>query len=241
MLIALQSVYEPWVSIPIRNKQLFIDFHTHHDRYSPNLINLQTLHVNPELRAENLPNVCSLGLHPWFVQIESWETAWKNLVILAKSSNVVAIGECGLDRNIALPMELQISVFQRHIELAELLQKPLVIHCVRAFAELIVLKKNAKSSIPWIIHGFNKKEEVFQQLLKQGFYFSFGAAILSDRAPVIQAIATVPQDKFLLETDDRTDISIEQIYERAASLRHISQETLQAQLSETYDQLTGRR
>ena len=200
---------------------MFIDFHTHHDRYSPNLINLQTLHVNPELRAENLPNVCSLGLHPWFVQIESWETAWKNLVILAKSSNVVAIGECGLDRNIALPMELQISVFQRHIELAELLQKPLVIHCVRAFAGL--------------------KEEVFQQLLKQGFYFSFGAAILSDRAPVIQAIATVPQDKFLLETDDRTDISIEQIYERAASLRHVSQETLQTQLSETYDQLTGRR
>lgn len=219
-------------------KYLFIDFHTHHDRKSSDLINLQTLHVAPELQAESLPNTCSLGLHPWFIQLETWEMAWVNLVDLAQSSQVIAIGECGLDRNIDLPLETQISIFKRHIELAEELQKPLVIHCVKAFAELIALKKNTKHSIPWIIHGFNKKEEVFQQLLKHDFYFSFGAAILSDRSPVTQAIATMPQGRFLLETDDRNDINIEQIYDRAASLRHISLETLQTQLVETYRQLT---
>ena len=219
-------------------KYLFIDFHTHSDRISPDLINLQTLHVIPELQAESLPNICSLGLHPWFVQLETWEMAWVNLADLAKLSQVVAIGECGLDRNIDLPLETQISVFKRHIELAESLQKPLIIHCVRAFSELIALKKDTKSTVPWIIHGFNKKEEVFQQLLKHDFYFSFGAAILSDRSPVTQAIAAIPQGRFLLETDDRNDISIEQIYDRAASLRHISLETLQTQLVETYYQLT---
>ena len=216
-----------------------IDFHTHHDRKSPSLINLQTLHVNPELKAEDLPNICSLGLHPWFIKSSSWEDSWKNLEDLASLSQVVAIGECGLDRNIDLPLEIQTSIFKRHIELAEDLQKPLVIHCVRAFSELIALKKNIKSSIPWIIHGFNKKAEVFQQLLKHDFYFSFGAAILSDRSPVINAIATIPGGKFLLETDDRIDITIEQIYDRAAALRQISVETLQTQLVETYHQLTG--
>jgi len=154
---------------------------------------------------------------------------------------VVAIGECGLDRNIDLPLEIQIAIFKRHIELAEELQKPLVIHCVRAFAELIALKKNTKSSMPWIIHGFNKKEEVFQQLLKHDFYFSFGAAILSDRSPVTQSIATIPQGRFLLETDDLNDINIEQIYARAANLRHVSLEILQTELVETYRQLTGLR
>ena len=213
---------------------MFIDFHTHCDRRSPDLINLQTLHVTPELQAEKLPNICSLGLHPWFIQNSSWE----NLVDLAKLSNVVAIGECGLDRNIDLPLETQTSIFQRHIELAESLRKPLVIHCVRAFSELIALKKSAKPTVSWVIHGFHKKEEVFQQLLKHDFYFSFGAAILSDRSPVINAIATIPNGRFLLETDDRTDISIEQIYDRAAALRHVSRETLQTQLIETYHQLT---
>ena len=219
-------------------KYLFIDFHTHSDRISPDLINLQTLHVTPESQAESLPNIYSLGLHPWFVQLETWEMAWVNLADLAKLSQVVAIGECGLDRNIDLPLETQISIFKKHIKLSEELQKPLVIHCVKAFAELIALKKNTKSTVPWIIHGFNKKEEVFQQLLKHDFYFSFGAAILSDLSPVTQAIATIPQGRFLLETDDRNDISIEQIYDRAASLRHISLETLQTQLVETYYQLT---
>jgi TatD DNase family protein len=213
---------------------MFIDFHTHHDRQSPNLINLQTLHVNPELQELDLPNICSLGLHPWFVQSSSWE----NLKALANLSQVVAIGECGLDRNIDLPLEVQTSIFKRHIKLAEELQKPLVIHCVRAFAELIALKKNTRSSIPWIIHGFNKKEEVFQQLLNHDFYFSFGAAILSDRSPVIKAIATIPNGRFLLETDDRTDITIEQIYDRAATIRQVPLEMLQTQLIETYGKLT---
>ncbi len=212
---------------------MFIDFHTHHNRKSPDLINLQTLHVTPTLQAEELPKICSLGLHPWFIQNSSWE----NLGNLAKSSNVVAIGECGLDRNIDLPLETQISIFKRHIELAEELRKPLVIHCVRAFAELISLKKNTRPSIPWIIHGFNKKAEIFQQLLKHDFYFSFGAAMLSDRTPILQAIATIPNGRFLLETDDRTDISIKQIYDRTATLRHVLLESLQTQLAETYHQL----
>ncbi len=218
--------------------EMFIDFHSHHDRTSPNLINLQTLHVNPKLKVEDLPSTCSLGLHPWFVQNSSWEDAWVNLKFLAKLSQVVAIGECGLDRNIDLPLELQIAIFKRHIELAEELRKPLVIHCVRAFGELTVLKKNTRSSIPWIIHGFNKKEEVFQQLLNHDFYFSFGGAILSDRSPVIKAIATTPNGKFFLETDDRTDITIEQIYDRAATLRQVPLEMLQTQLIETYRKLT---
>jgi TatD DNase family protein len=217
------------------NKYLFIDFHTHCDRKSPDLINLQTLHVTPELQAEELPNICSLGLHPWFIHNSSWQ----NLVDLAKLPNVVAIGECGLDRNIDLPLDIQTSIFKRHIELAETLQKPLVIHCVRAFSELIALKKNTKSTVPWIIHGFHKKEEVFQQLLKHDFYFSFGAAILSDRSPILNAIATMPNGRFLLETDDRHDISIKQIYDRTASLRDVSLKSLQTQLAETYHQLIG--
>ena len=217
---------------------MFIDFHNHHDRASSDLINLQTLHVTPELLAESLPNICSLGLHPWFVEIDTWEIAWANLANLAKLSQVVAIGECGLDRNIDLSMEVQISIFKKHIELAEVLHKPLIIHCVKAFAELIALKKNTKSSIPWIIHGFHKKAEVFQQLLKHDFYFSFGAAILSDRDPVSSVVKTAPRGRFLLETDDRSDITIEQIYDRAALLRHVSLEILQTELIETYHQLT---
>ncbi|PZU96556.1 MAG: hydrolase TatD [Pseudanabaena sp.] len=217
---------------------MFIDFHTHRDRQALNLINLQTVDVKPQLQEQDLPNLCSLGLHPWFIEDDLWQAAWLTLEKLASCSQVVAIGECGLDRNVAVPMELQIAVFEKHIQLAESLRKPLVIHCVRAFELLIMLKKNHKSSIPWIIHGFHKKQAVFQQLLGHGFYFSFGAAMLN-HDQIAKAIATVPVGRFLLETDDRADLQIEQIYECAAMLRQISLETLQSQLVETYQQLTG--
>ena len=220
---------------------MFIDFHTHQSRQSNDLLNLQTLHVTPDLQALVLPSICSLGLHPWFIGISSWEDAWTNLEDLAKLSQVMAIGECGLDHLIDLPLEMQITIFQKHIELAEDLRKPLVIHCVKAFAELIMIKKNSKSTVPWIIHGFNKKTELLQQLLKHNFYFSFGAAILIDRTPATQAIATIPNDRFMLETDDHPDISIEQIYDRAAKLRCVSLEDLQNQLIKTYEQLTRLR
>jgi TatD DNase family protein len=217
---------------------MFIDFHTHHDRQSPDLINLQTLDVTSQLKTENLPDLCSLGLHPWFIQDSSWQAAWSNLEALAELPQVVAIGECGLDRHIDLPLALQTEVFIKQIELADKLHKPLIIHCVKAFAELIAIREKTKSRIPWIIHGFNKKEAVWQQLLNHNFYFSFGAAILSDRAPVVQAIATIADGRFLLETDDRIDITIEQIYDRAAQLRKVPVSTLQNQLLETYSKLT---
>jgi TatD DNase family protein len=189
-----------------------------------------------------LQNICSLGLHPWFIEIpwqDSWQNSWQNLENLSQLSQVIAIGECGLDRNCKLPIALQTVIFQNQIQLAERLRKPLVIHCVKAFSELIALKKQTKPVMPWIIHGFHKKASVYQLLLDHGFYFSFGAAILQDQAFVTEAIATMPIGKFLLETDDRQDLQIEQIYERTAQLRKVSISTLEIELLETYQQLTG--
>ena len=217
---------------------MFVDFHTHRDRQSLNLINVQTLHVNADLRSLDLPNICSLGLHPWFIEADAWQSSWLNLESLSPMPQVIAIGECGLDRNSKLPITLQTSIFLKQIQLAESLRKPLVIHCVRAFSELMALKKQTKSSIPWIIHGFHKKAAVYQQLIAHDFYFSFGATILQEKAFATEAIATIPVGRFLLETDDRQDLQIEQIYERAAQLRQVSLITLQTQLWETYQQLT---
>ncbi|MDX2254959.1 MAG: TatD family hydrolase [Pseudanabaenaceae cyanobacterium bins.39] len=228
---------------------MFIDFHTHHDRQASQLLNLRSVHLTSKLQPSDLPPYCSLGLHPWFIEPLAWqrdmESLLENLQLLAQLPQVIAIGECGLDRQVNLPMSLQLQIFQRQIILAEQLRKPLVIHCVRAFSELIFLKKKLQKegigSVPWIIHGFHRKAEVFNQMLDHDFYFSLGAAILNDRAFVSQAIATMPQGRFLLETDDRQDITIEQIYTRAAHLRQVPIATLQSQLIETYTQLTGRR
>ena len=114
----------------------------------------------------------SAGIHPWYIN-ES-KTQFEELLVLVKNQKCLAIGECGLDKLCSSPFGQQMEVFKKQIELAEKLQKPLIIHCVKAFDELLKIKKSSKTGVPWVIHGFNQKNEMAKQLLAQGFYFSFG-------------------------------------------------------------------
>ena len=48
--------------------------------------------------------------------------------------------------------------------------KPVVIHCVKAYNELILLKKKLKPKVPWVVHGFNQNEQILNALLKNDFF-----------------------------------------------------------------------
>ena len=71
-------------------------------------------------------------------------------------------------------MDLQKEVFLAQANLAEETHKPLIIHCVKAWADLIACKKAVKPEMPWIIHGFRGNGELASQLVRLGFYLSFG-------------------------------------------------------------------
>ncbi|WP_232056673.1 TatD family hydrolase [Methylomonas rhizoryzae] len=133
-----------------------------------------------EDRADN-GRYFSLGMHPWFIERQAQEIAFSRLERLAAHPKVLAIGECGLDKCIATPPARQAEVFSRHIELSEAVGKPLIIHCVRAFAELLQLKKRFAPRQAWIVHGFTGKPALAKQLLQHGCYLSFGKAILLTR------------------------------------------------------------
>jgi TatD DNase family protein len=132
---------------------------------------------------------------------------------------VLAIGECGLDANRRHKDDL--AIFEAHIYLAEKLQKPLIIHCVKRHNDLINTKKRLKVSVPMIVHGFNNKRAIADSLLENGFYLSFGAAILLEKSNSATVFPTIPAVRIFLETDDSVaDIGL--IYGKAAALRHIS-------------------
>jgi TatD DNase family protein len=124
-----------------------------------------------------------------------------------------------LDKRIEVPMQLQVEVFEKQIALAEKHQKPLVLHLVAAFQELIEIKNRLKISVPIIIHGFSKNEQVANELTKNGFYLSFGKYLL--RNPELESVfKSVPNDKFFLETDT-IDESLEEVYQLAAKYKSI--------------------
>lgn len=201
----------------------YIDIHTH-QRLADNTI-LQVL--NHIVGQEEIPNmVCSAGIHPWYID-HDLEKQYFILAETAQQANVIAIGECGLDKICNTPWDTQLEVFVHQIQLANELRKPLIIHCVRAYEEVLYTLKQQKIQVPVLFHGVNKKYHLIESLLQQGYYIGLGAFILNGHHDV--TIKTIDLDKIFLETDN-ISTNIVDIYSYFCRVRNITIEQLQHQV-----------
>lgn len=204
----------------------FLDIHTHKSAQFLGVISIQSLSLaNDIFLAMPKKKPISIGLHPWYATLDKLEMQMKYLAVLAKQSNVKLIGECGLDKLKGESIENQVLILTEQIKLAEKLEKPLILHCVKAFDELIALKQRLNIKVPMIIHGFNKNEELGRQLQAKGFLLSFGAAVLKEISSITRLIENT--DNFVLETDD-SKITIEEIYHVVAEIKNCTVDELKA-------------
>jgi TatD DNase family protein len=167
----------------------------------------------------------SVGIHPWHLPLDR-ENAMRRLRFEASQDDVLAVGEAGLDKIKGGNFEEQVGFFMENARLAEEVEKPLVIHCVRANEEILAIKKLIKPREAWIMHGFSGHPNTAKSLITNGLYLSFGHHILKNENAV-ESLKNVPADRFFLETDTREDFFIDEIYETAARIRGISMQNLQ--------------
>ncbi|MCD8304343.1 MAG: TatD family hydrolase [Prevotellaceae bacterium] len=186
-----------------------LDFHTHR---KPSDSNVRAI----------VDGIDTWGIHPWACEATHSEL----------SPNILAVGECGLDRLSSTPWQLQLHSFRRCIEQSERLQKPLFLHCVRAADECLQLRKETQATQPWIWHGFRGKPQQLRQLLPFGFYFSFGFRYNP------ASLTACPIDRLLIETDDDPR-PVSLLYAEISQLRAVSVETLASQMQENYQALFG--
>lgn len=180
----------------------------------------------------------SIGIHPWYIDEKRWESDLTIIEEKLKHPECLALGECGLDKRIEIPLSLQTEVFERQIALAEKYQKPIVLHLVAAFDELITIKKKLKVTVPMIIHGFSKNEQIAKQLLANGFYLSFGKYLL--RNPDLkQVFQSIPNDRFFLETDTIEE-TLEEVYALAIKYKGMSLEVMQNQVQSNWESVFGK-
>lgn len=125
----------------------------------------------------------AVGIHPWWVAQPGFDLASHLSTVrrLAALPEVVQLGECGLDtaqgdgpERAAAPLAAQLEAFRAMIALSEACSKPLTIHCVRAFDQLLRLKKQLRPRQQWTIHGFRGRPALARQLLDAGIDLSFG-------------------------------------------------------------------
>jgi TatD DNase family protein len=148
----------------------YINLHTH--QFTGRYDILEIVNQYPNEFDAGIPHY-SIGIHPWYIIENRLEEDLAIIESKLELENCLAIGECGLDKRIEIPFDFQIAVFEKQLLLAEKYQKPVIIHCVAAFQEVIEIKNRLNISVPLIIHGFSKNEETTQQLIKNGFYLSY--------------------------------------------------------------------
>lgn len=168
----------------------------------------------------------SLGIHPWYIESPT-VGQWESLLQWSGLKQVVAIGECGLDKVCTTPFSLQETVFRDQIRLAATLKKPLILHCVRAWETCFSLLKAEAPGVPVIFHGFAKSRELARQVIDNGYYLSFGKALATSR--IKETLHSIPADRFFLETDDAA-LDIREVYGWAAEALAIDRNSLSLQL-----------
>lgn len=178
----------------------------------------------------------SVGLHPWYINEATWEPAFLEIQQAANTTAVKAVGECGLDKICTTPFPLQETVFAAHIRLANAIGKPLIIHCVQAYEEVLALLVKQSVEVPVVFHGFNKKLPLAHRITKAGYYISFGKALQQPR--IQQIFAALPLQQCLLETDDAA-ITISEVYTWAATAVNIEKDLFSLHIEQNASALFG--
>lgn len=207
----------------------FINFHDHGSLYSEGVFSIDNIMVHEGREPSRNEGIAySVGAHPWFLNDDNFERLLLRVKDYSTHLNVAAIGETGFDKLKGPLPELQMKAFEMHAEIAEETGKPLIIHCVKAWEEVIQAKKRINPGVPWIIHGFKGKKDLANQLTDKGFYLSAWVewAIRPVSSETLNAMSL---DRLFLETDG-FDIDIEPVYKVVASYLKISVDTLKKQL-----------
>jgi TatD DNase family protein len=203
----------------------YVNIHTH---FVGNENSIEVINLLPQEESKS-HNYFSCGIHPWYIQ-HNWEVQLHQLQAKIFSNKCIAIGECGLDKLKGPDFEIQKNVFAAQIKLANEFILPLIIHSVKSNQEVLLLLRQLNNRVKVIFHGFNNKLTTANQLINQGYFLSFGKALLKQNSNATNVLKSIPYEKFFLETDDDKNLSIEEIYFRASEILNIPLQKLKEDL-----------
>jgi TatD DNase family protein len=194
----------------------YIDIHTHGAKVLPGIFSVETLMAHEENFPLNIPGITySFGIHPWFLEESNYDRLLSRVVDMVDNPLIVAIGEAGFDKIKGPSPELQRKTFEEQVNIAEKHLKPVVIHCVRAWEELIQEHKKLRPEMPWLVHGFRGKPELAMQLISRGMYVSFWFDFIL-RPESSKLIRSLPAERIFLETDG-SGVDIRDIYNKVSN------------------------
>ena len=160
-----------------------------------------------EFAAKNEHVFCTAGVHPAYADTYSANDLENFVAEHLNFPKFVAIGECGLDYHYnPETKKIQCLAFERQIEIAHRLKKPLIIHAREADDDIITILNSANCAglltHGGVLHCFTGSQRLADKALEVGFYISASGVITFKNAEAIRDVfQTVPIERLLIETD----------------------------------------
>ncbi len=212
----------------IKSTNKYCDIHTHTRYVDDEAVLL--VNIFPDENASlATPGYYSAGLHPWYADAPGREQKMTLVRNWVAKPQVIAVGETGLDKCATSDYFIQQKIFEEHLEISSSAHKPVIIHCVRAYSEMLAYRNKSDISIPWIFHWFNAHRQIADQLIHKNCYLSFGHMLFAENSKAFQVFSSVDLNYVFFETDD-SGYSIREIYAKAAEIKKLSVATLQEQI-----------
>jgi TatD DNase family protein len=152
----------------------------------------------------------TVALHPNdapLIALEKGESALDEAIAeiaeLAKEDVVKAIGETGVDfyRTSEEGRDFQEKSFRAHIQIANKLNKPVMVHDRDAHLDALRILDDEKAQ-QVIFHCYSGDKEFAQELVKRGWYLSFaGTCTFKNAQNLREALQVIPLENVLVETD----------------------------------------
>lgn len=201
-----------------------VNIHTH--RRHSEAIELVNLRVGVESSRPLSP--FSAGLHPWDIgAVKSIETAIETVALLLPD----AVGEIGLDWSIDTDRSIQLTVFERQLVVAVQLDRPVVIHCVRAQNDILkLLDRYHCSRVVW--HNYVGSAQQVDALVERGHYLSAGYNSLHS-PKTVNALKNIDIHSLFIETDDR-DYPVDFAYRNVSEQLGIDYDAMVEQIYGNY-------
>lgn len=183
-----------------------LDFHTHRPDATRAIISVDPRQFDPQ------PGQWySVGFHPWYEVDRLDDNDYRLLEQCAQHPQVLAIGETGMDSKRGADLNIQATVFVRHLRLAASLSKPVIVHQVKTAQRILDQRHKAGlDQVPLVVHGMRNGEHVARLLLDAGCFLSYGPHYTP------ASLIATPPDRLLLETDD-APVTIDEVTAQVAA------------------------
>lgn len=145
----------------------------------------------------------NVGLHPHEATLPVDESIFGELLSLARSPKVVAIGEIGLDYHYPdYNRPAQQDAFREMLRVARTLDMPVVIHCRDAWEDMLhILSEESHSAMRGVMHCFSGDTVIADECIRKGFKLSIPGTVTYKRSLLPEVIRSVSLDDLLTETD----------------------------------------